>query len=435
MPFIGNILCDTGNSSSTTSSNSIINISTEFAKILQTKYMHLANHIMYNSRFCYQPLRPAFVLNDKLYINTIINPSNIFTWYKYDFKSMTYTESTIRMDASFGASTESNITNGDNSNNIQYRDYTYIMPIYKISDSKFWCIVARLYQKDYHRMVGAVIIDYDANTYTKIKILDHAMSLNSNSGFNNIYRIDSDIYMNASIQTGNYSSTDGFFKINMNNFSFTAIQGGSNFNGCTKSTSGEICWFKIGRSYSDSSATPPTITVYIMKNGSISKSFETSASTLSQYTGSNASKSFWDNIADGDRLQEFKYPRSNIPFIYNPKTGVTFIVHKINTQSHTVMIDVVGEIPNRVMHFISYIHGNKFETAAMNLALYSNYNDGHGDDSYLEPCYEYVSIFDYTNPGKSYICNHSDVLGFDTSSPIMLQYDLNFIINNEKEIL
>ena len=226
MPFIGNILCDTGNSSSTTSSNSIINISTEFAKILQTKYMHLANHIMYNSRFCYQPLRPAFVLNDKLYINTIINPSNIFTWYKYDFKSMTYTESTIRMDASFGASTESNITNGDNSNNIQYRDYTYIMPIYKISDSKFWCIVARLYQKDYHRMVGAVIIDYDANTYTKIKILDHAMSLNSNSGFNNIYRIDSDIYMNASIQTGNYSSTDGFFKINMNNFSFTAIQGG-----------------------------------------------------------------------------------------------------------------------------------------------------------------------------------------------------------------
>lgn len=434
MPFIGNILCDTGNSSSATSSSSIINISTEFAKILQTKYMYLANHIMYNSRFCYQPLRPAFVLNDVLYINTIINPSNVFTWYKYDFKSMTYTESTIRMDASFGASTESNITNGDDINNIQHRDYTYIMPVYKISDSKFWCIVARLYGKDYHRMIGAVIIDYAANTYTKIKILDYARDLSSYNSFNHIYRIDSDIYMNTRIQTGSYSSTDGFFKINTNNFSFTKIQSDGGFKGCTKSTSGEICWFTFGRSYGDSSDTPPTITVYIMKNGSISKSFETSASTLSQYTGSSISESFWYEIADGGGLTEFKYPLSNIPFIYNPKTGVTIIVHKINTQSHTVMMDIVGEIPNRVMPFISYKHGNKFETVAMNLELYSSYNNGHGDDTYLHPCYEYVSIFDYTNPGKSYICNHSG-MGFDTSSPIMLQYDLNFILNNEKEIL
>ena len=430
MPFIGNILCDTSNSSSATSSSSIINISTEFAKILQTKYMYLANHIMYNSRFCYQPLRPAFVLNDKLYINTIINPSNIFTWYKYDFKNMTYTESTIRMDASFGASTESNITDGVT---VQYRDYKYIMPIYKISDSKFWCIVARLYNTDYHRMIGAVIIDYATNTYTKIKVLDYAMELSSHIFFNNIYRIDSDLYMKTDIQTGNYSSTDGFFKINTSNFSFTKIPCTDSLNGCAKSTTGELCWFKLGRSYNSSSDDPPTVTIYTMKNGSITQLFATTATTTSQYNEKYSTTDFWYMIGDKDDMVDFKYPQSNIPFIYNPKSGNTYIVHQINTQTKQVMIDVIAIRPNS--GFIPYIHNNKLETAAINLTLFSSYDNGHGDNTYLHPCYEYVSIFDYTNPGKSYICNHSSLGEYDAPSPIMLEYDISVILDKEKEIL
>lgn len=433
MPFIGNILCDTGNSSSATSSSSIINISTEFAKILQTKYMHLANHIMYNSRFCYQPLRPAFVLNDVLYINTIINPSNVFTWYKYDFKSMTYTESTIRMDVSFGASSESNITNGDSTGNVQYRDYKYIMPIYKISDSKFWCIVARLHNKDYHRMIGAVIIDYATNTYTKIKVLDYAMDLSSHNFFNNIYRIDSDLYMKTDIQTGNYSSTSGFFKINTNDFSFTKIPCNDSLNGCTKSTTGEICWFKLGRSYNSSSDDPPIVMIYTLKNGSITLLFSTTATTTSQYNEKYDTTDFWRMIVVKDNMVDFKYPQSNLPFIYNPMSGETYIVHQINTQTKQVMIDVVAKRPND--GFIPYMRNNKLETAAINLTLYSNYNDGHGDDSYLNSCVEYISIFDYTNPGKSYICNHSSLTEYDAYSPIMLQYDISPILNNEKEFL
>ena len=381
-----------------------IQIDQTFAKTVLSMYTKIVSQMGYHPVFFRGCGRPAFVFNDCLYVNTVIDANGTFTWYKYDINSMTYTKSSIVFGSEFRDS------RAKSNSDLVYRYGTsymsrimYVIPIYRVDNERFWSVIAYA-SYDEEWFIGAVIIDYASNTYAKVGVNTNQQYTDSNQ-FQPMTVYNKDVYMYMYIKSGDA----GLYKINTDNLAFTNIGiEESRLVGFMYATDGTLCAIA---SSSRSTAADAIIYIYAYNSSTgWEKSFDFSI---------EGSKPYWGNDSYDGR---FTYPSDTNIFMYNVSTLVLSVVTEIDISNKSVSIKTAGKMPTYGESESStlLIMDNNAVDYVLNNSIPATYHNGYGNDSYFMSGYEPPFILDFSNPGVSFL--YPDFTD-ENRPPILVRFD------------